>query len=264
MGAQPAGAAKRQPDDGRGQEDPAARAAGRLFSLRQDGPVRRGIDCELSGGKFGPFAEAAVRRRPDAQHGDARLPGKGQRPLSGRLLPVPRRASAAASLSLLIRPRTARCSSAAPTAAGARAARKPYSLERLVWTGKMPFEIHEMRAKPDGFELTFTKPVDPDDGRRSEVVQARDVHLHLPGRLRQPRGRPHDADDHEGRSVARTARACGCTSTSLQEGHVHELHLRRRPLGRRPAAAAPAGVLHAELHAGFDVGARLGGTGLSQ
>jgi len=38
---------------------------------------------------------------------------------------------------------------------------KPGSLDRVVWTGKVPFEIHEMRAKPDGFELTFTKPVDP-------------------------------------------------------------------------------------------------------
>ena len=37
---------------------------------------------------------------------------------------------------------------------------KPYSLERLSWTGKVPFEVHEMRAKPDGFELTFTQPVD--------------------------------------------------------------------------------------------------------
>jgi hypothetical protein len=38
---------------------------------------------------------------------------------------------------------------------------KPGALERLVWTGKVPFEIHEMRARPDGFELTFTQPVDP-------------------------------------------------------------------------------------------------------
>lgn len=38
---------------------------------------------------------------------------------------------------------------------------KPGALERMVWTGKVPFEIHEMRAKPDGFELTFTQPVDP-------------------------------------------------------------------------------------------------------
>ena len=36
-----------------------------------------------------------------------------------------------------------------------------YGLQRLVWTGKTPFEIKEMRAHSDGFELVFTKPVDP-------------------------------------------------------------------------------------------------------
>lgn len=35
-----------------------------------------------------------------------------------------------------------------------------YGLQRLVWTGEVPFEIKEMRAQPDGFELVFTKPVD--------------------------------------------------------------------------------------------------------
>ncbi len=36
-----------------------------------------------------------------------------------------------------------------------------YGLQRLVWTGKMPFEIQEMRALADGFELRFTEPIDP-------------------------------------------------------------------------------------------------------
>jgi glucose/arabinose dehydrogenase len=36
-----------------------------------------------------------------------------------------------------------------------------YGLQRVVWTGKSPFEIQQMQARPDGFELTFTKPVDP-------------------------------------------------------------------------------------------------------
>ena len=35
-----------------------------------------------------------------------------------------------------------------------------YGLQRLVWTGQTPFEIQRMRAKPDGFELTFTQPID--------------------------------------------------------------------------------------------------------
>ena len=38
--------------------------------------------------------------------------------------------------------------------------RRPWGVQRVVYTGVLPFEIHEMRARPDGFELTFTKPVD--------------------------------------------------------------------------------------------------------
>jgi cytochrome c551/c552 len=33
-------------------------------------------------------------------------------------------------------------------------------LQRLVWNGKMPFEIYTIKAKPDGFEVEFTQPVD--------------------------------------------------------------------------------------------------------
>jgi len=34
------------------------------------------------------------------------------------------------------------------------------TLERLRWTGKIPFEATQMKAVPNGFELTFTQPVD--------------------------------------------------------------------------------------------------------
>ena len=37
---------------------------------------------------------------------------------------------------------------------------QPFSFERVDWTGKVPFEVHEMHAKPDGFEMIFTEPVD--------------------------------------------------------------------------------------------------------
>jgi glucose/arabinose dehydrogenase/azurin len=36
----------------------------------------------------------------------------------------------------------------------------PYGLQRLEWTGLMPFEVKTIEARPDGFELNFTKPVD--------------------------------------------------------------------------------------------------------
>jgi len=34
-----------------------------------------------------------------------------------------------------------------------------FSLQRLVWTGKTPFEMKTVRAMPDGFEIEFTSPV---------------------------------------------------------------------------------------------------------
>ncbi|MEB2786594.1 plastocyanin/azurin family copper-binding protein [Algoriphagus persicinus] len=35
-----------------------------------------------------------------------------------------------------------------------------FSLQRLVWTGRMPFEMKTIKSKPDGFEIEFTEPVD--------------------------------------------------------------------------------------------------------
>ena len=37
---------------------------------------------------------------------------------------------------------------------------KPFALERLEWSGKMPFEINRITIEPDGFQVTFTKPVE--------------------------------------------------------------------------------------------------------
>ena len=37
---------------------------------------------------------------------------------------------------------------------------EPYGLQRLRWTGEMPFEIKTMRAQSNGFLLEFTQPVD--------------------------------------------------------------------------------------------------------
>lgn len=37
--------------------------------------------------------------------------------------------------------------------------REQYALQRLVWSGKVPFEMKDISARPDGFEITFTRPV---------------------------------------------------------------------------------------------------------
>lgn len=48
---------------------------------------------------------------------------------------------------------------------------EPDGLQRLVWTGKVPFEVKTIRAKPDGFELVFTKPIDPTTARAAQSYQ---------------------------------------------------------------------------------------------
>lgn len=41
---------------------------------------------------------------------------------------------------------------------------KPYALERLEWSGKMPFEIEKVTITPKGFKVAFTKAIDSKTG----------------------------------------------------------------------------------------------------
>jgi len=58
--------------------------------------------------------------------------------------------------------------------------RAPFGLQRLVWTGEMPFEAQKVEARPDGFEITFTRPVDPASAAdpTSYAIQSFTYHYH--------------------------------------------------------------------------------------
>ncbi|GLU52258.1 hypothetical protein Dfri01_17190 [Dyadobacter frigoris] len=43
-----------------------------------------------------------------------------------------------------------------------------FGIQRLVWTGQTPFEMKNIRSMPDGFEVTFTSPVDKATASKSE------------------------------------------------------------------------------------------------
>lgn len=45
---------------------------------------------------------------------------------------------------------------------------KPYALERIDWSGKMPFEINRITIEPEGFRITFTMPIDKATGGSKE------------------------------------------------------------------------------------------------
>lgn len=54
-----------------------------------------------------------------------------------------------------------------------------YGLERLVWSGKTPFEMQEIRALPTGFELRLTRPVSTETAARADSYRIRSyTYLH--------------------------------------------------------------------------------------
>lgn len=101
---------------------------------------------------------------------------------------------------------------------------KPYSFERVDWTGKVPFEVHEMHARPDGFELTFTEQIDPQTASNLDSYKMREFTY----AYREEYGGP-EVDE----IIPKVTKAVvGADKKSvriivepLTKGHVHELHL---------------------------------------
>ena len=118
---------------------------------------------------------------------------------------------------------------------GARGGKR-FALDRVTWKGGVPFEIHEMRAKPDGFELTFTHEVD--------AVSAANLGSYSMSAYtyiyRSDYGSPvvdKMAPKITGVEVTSPIPA-RLTVDSLIQGHVHELHAK----GVRSAKGLP--ILH--------------------
>ncbi len=99
---------------------------------------------------------------------------------------------------------------------------KPFSVERLAWTGKVPFEIHEMRAKHDGFELTFTEPVDAETAGKAENYSLK-TFTYI---YRADYGSPEvDATTAKVKSatVSADGKSVRLVVDGLQVGHLHDL-----------------------------------------
>jgi len=103
---------------------------------------------------------------------------------------------------------------------------RPYALQRLDWTGKTPFEVKEINARPDGFLVTFTQPVDPAiAGRRETYALTSYTHIY-----RQAYGSPEV--DHTTPRVAGATVSADCLQVRLRvdglvQGHVHDFDFQR-------------------------------------
>lgn len=101
---------------------------------------------------------------------------------------------------------------------------KPFSFERVEWTGKMPFEMHEVHAKPDGFEITFTEPVDPATAADLKSYTLREFTYIYQAAYGSP-----EVDDIlpelTSAEVSADRKSVRLKMTPLTKGHIHELHL---------------------------------------
>ena len=100
---------------------------------------------------------------------------------------------------------------------------KPYAIERLEWTGKMPFEIERINITPKGFRIKFTKPVDPKTGSLPESYRmATFTHPYHGGY-----GGP-EIDQTVPKVTGVQLSEDGLTATitldTITKGHVHEFH----------------------------------------
>ncbi len=102
--------------------------------------------------------------------------------------------------------------------------KKRFALERLEWTGKTPFEVKHMKAKPDGFELTFTQPVDPATAEKVDSYSMPTYTYIYQESYGSPEVDQADSKITEA-IVSKDGLSVRLFVDKLHEGHVHELHL---------------------------------------
>ena len=99
---------------------------------------------------------------------------------------------------------------------------KSYGLQRLQWTGKVPFEIKEMSAQRDGFRLVFTQSVDA-----STVINPKSYTVTSYTYPYQSKygGEPMDVKTHTVKVAAldTTWRSVQLTLDEMRSGYVYEL-----------------------------------------
>jgi hypothetical protein len=209
------------------------------FPYGKMGQSASGIECDLSGGKFGPFQKQLFVG--DQTHSTVMrvfLEKVGDR-YQGVCFPF-RAGFGSGNVPVRFGPDGSLYVGGTSRGWGSRGT-KPWAVERLAWTGKVPFEIHEMRAKPDGFELTFTKPVDAKTAGDVKSYTMKTFTYLYRADYGSPEVDATAATVHKA-VVAADNKSVRLYVGPLQEGHIHELHAP----GVRSADGLP--LLHAEAY----------------
>lgn len=210
-----------------------------LFPYRKMGQSASGVACDITAGKFGPFQNQmfvgdqtfSTVMRCNLEKIDGHYQGACFPFLEG---------FDSGSLAVEITDDGSMFVGGTNRGWGSRG-KSPHSLERVYWTGKVPFEIHEMRARPDGFELTFTKPVDPTTAQKIESYKISTYTYIFQSAYGSPEVDATTPTITEA-VVSPDNQSVRLYVSGLQLGHVHELHSN----GVRSKAGLP--LLHPQAY----------------
>lgn len=216
---------------------PQYRPAAVVFPYDLMGKSAAGVVCDSGGGKFGPFAGQVLVT--DQSHSFLmrcaleRVEGI----LQGACFPF-REGFGSGSLAVQFAPDASLYVGGTNRGWGSRGG-GDYALERLVWTGRVPFEILAMKALPDGFELEFTAPVEKATAANVKNYAARGFTYIFQSAYGSP-----VVDEEPCEIVSAIPSADGTkvrlVVKNLREGVIHEV----KATGVRSAAsqAVPAGL----------------------
>ncbi|MDA0832915.1 MAG: hypothetical protein O2955_13450 [Planctomycetota bacterium] len=192
-----------------------------LFPYKKMGQSASGIACDESDGKFGPFAHQMFVGDQSASTVMRVYLEEVNGVYQGACFPF-REGFASGTLPLEMMPDGTMMVGGTNRGWGSRGP-APFSLERLIWTGKVPFEIHEMHIQPDGFELTFTQSI---DAATAADVASYTIETYT-NIYQASYGSPevdHTAPQINKAIVGDDRKSVRLIIDGLQIGHVHELH----------------------------------------
>jgi len=218
---------------------PELEPAAILFPYAKMGQSASGVACDLSGGKFGPFQKQMFVGDQTFSTVMRCFIEKVNGVYQGACFPF-REGFGSGTVPVEFGPGGAMFVGGTNRGWGSRGT-KPFSIERLDWTGKTPFEIHEMRAKPEGFELAFTQPVDPKTaGDTASYTMKTHTYIYQSS-YGSPEVDPTTATI-ESATVGADGKSVRLKVQSLQRGHVHTL--------TAPGVKSTTGdpLLHAEAY----------------
>jgi hypothetical protein len=101
---------------------------------------------------------------------------------------------------------------------------KQQGMERLVWTGEVPFEMYDIKLEPNGFQIRFTKPIDPELAKKIEAYSVRSYTYEYSSNYGCPEKdtRPEKVNsvklDADGQTVH-------IEVPNLRKGRVYDIHL---------------------------------------